>query len=91
MFKDDPAEYAANHPVTLVKQNLEQIKDKLPIAIYVGKADYLLAGAQSLHQTLTELKVEHTYHEFPDIDHNLVKLSAQTKQTPFAFAAKKFQ
>lgn len=91
MFKNNPAEYAANHPATLVKQNLKQIKDKLPISIYVGTADYLLAGSRSLHQTLTELKIEHTYQEYPDIDHNLVKLSAQTKETPFAFAAKNFK
>ena len=91
MFKDDPAVYAANHPATLLKKNLEQIKDKLPISIYVGKADYLLAGSQALHQALTELKVEHSYQEFDDIKHDLTKLSAQTKETPFSFAAKNFK
>ena len=91
MFKDDPAVYAANHPATLLKKNLEQIKGKLPISICVGTADYLLAGSQALHQTLTELKVEHTYQEFDDIKHDLMKLSAQTKETPFSFAAKNFK
>jgi endo-1,4-beta-xylanase len=91
MFKNDPAFYAANHPETLLKRNLEQIKDNLPISIYVGTADYLLAGSRALHQTLTELKLEHTYQEFEGIKHDLTKLSAQTKDTPFSFAAKNFK
>jgi len=91
MFDNDPANYEANHPATLVQQNKEKIKHQLPISIYVGTTDYLLAGARAMDQTLTELKIDHVYQEFPDINHNLVKLSEKTKETPFAFAAKNFK
>ncbi len=91
MFKNDPAEYGANHPATLVTENLEQIRDRLPISIYVGTADYLLAGSRSLHDKLTDLRIGHVYVEFPGIKHDLTKLSAQTKETPFSFAAKNFK
>lgn len=90
IFNNDPAEYDRNHPATLLKQNREQLKN-FPISLYVGLADALLPGSQSLHGLLTELKIDHTYQEFDGIEHNLVKLSAQTKATPFHFAAEHFK
>src|SRR2546430_8847899 len=64
IFNNDPRQYEANHPATLLKQNLKQIKDNLPISIYVGTKDPLLPGSQAFHRLLTELKVDHTYQEF---------------------------
>jgi enterochelin esterase-like enzyme len=90
MFENDPKVYEANHPATWLKTNLTQIKRKLPISLYVGTKDYLLAGSQSLHQLMTDLKVEHTYQEFEGLVHNLRQYSAQTKETPFVFAASHF-
>ena len=91
IFNNDPEQYEANHPATLLKQNLKQIKDNLPISIYVGTKDPLLPGSQTLHRLLAELKMDHTYQEFDGIDHNLVKLSAQSKLVPFTFAAEHFK
>lgn len=91
MFGNEPKAYEANHPATLLKQNLAEIKDKLPISLYVGTKDYLLAGSQSLHAMMTDLKVEHTYKEFDGLTHNLTQYSAQTKETPFVFAAEHFK
>jgi enterochelin esterase-like enzyme len=91
MFNNDPKIYESNHPATLLKQNVEEIRGKLPISLYVGTKDYLLAGSQSLHQLMTELKVDHTYREFEGLTHNLTQYSAQTKEAPFAFAARHFK
>jgi endo-1,4-beta-xylanase len=91
MFGNDPKAYEANHPATLLKQNLSDIQSKLPISLYVGTKDYLLAGSQSLHAMMTDLKVEHTYKEFDGLTHNLTQYSAQTKETPFVFAAEHFK
>jgi S-formylglutathione hydrolase FrmB len=90
-FDNDPKVYEANHPATLLKQNLEQIRGKLPISLYVGTKDYLLPGSQSLHKLMTDLKVDHTYQEFEGLTHNLVQYSARTKVTPFVFAAQSFK
>lgn len=90
-FGNDPQQYAINHPATLVRENLDRIKGKLPITVYCGTADYLLTGNRALHQTLTELKVEHTYQEFEGVKHNLRAYAEQTKDAPFAFAAKHFK
>jgi S-formylglutathione hydrolase FrmB len=91
MFNNDPKVYEANHPATLLKQNLSVINDKLPISLYVGTKDYLLAGSQSLHAMMTNLNIEHTYREFDGLTHNLTQYSAQTKETPFRFAAEHFK
>ena len=71
--------------------NLKEIKDKLPVSLYVGTKDYLLAGSQSLHQLMADLKVEHTYREFEGVTHNLAQYSSQTKETPFDFASRNFK
>jgi enterochelin esterase-like enzyme len=91
MFANDPKAYEANHPATLLRENLKEIRDKLPISLYVGTKDYLLAGSQSLDRQMTELKVAHTYQEFEGVTHNLEQYSSRTKQTPFEFAAKNFK
>ena len=91
IFNNDPRQYEANHPAMWLQQNLKQIKNNLPISIYVGTKDPLLPGSQAIHRLLEELKVDHTYQEFDGIDHNLIKLSAQTKATPFIFAAEHFK
>jgi S-formylglutathione hydrolase FrmB len=91
MFNNDPAQYDANHPITLAKQNVDRIRGKLPVAIHCGTTDYLLAGNRALNQTLTDLKIDHTYTEYPNINHNLVKLSDQIKEAPFVLAAQNFR
>ncbi|HEY7115079.1 MAG TPA: alpha/beta hydrolase-fold protein [Tepidisphaeraceae bacterium] len=91
MFANDPAAYQANHPATLLKEHLDQIRGHLPISLYVGNKDYLLTGVRDLHRLLTELKVDHTYQEFDGIEHNLVKLSGQTRLAPFELAARNFK
>jgi len=91
MFNNDPASYEANHPATWLKRNVDQIRGKLPISLYVGTKDYLLAGSQSLHQLMNDLHVEHTYKEFDGLTHNLTQYSGQTKETPFVFASEHFK
>ncbi len=91
MFNNDPMIYESNHPATLLRQNLTEIRGKLPISLYVGTKDYLLTGSQSLHQLMTDLKVDHTYREFEGLTHNLTQYSAQTQETPFSFAARHFK
>jgi endo-1,4-beta-xylanase len=91
-FDNDPKVYEANHPATLLKQNFDKIAGgKLPVSLYVGTRDYLLAGSQALHVQMTESKVEHVYEEFDGVTHNLTLYSSHTKSTPFAFADKHFK
>ena len=40
---------------------------------------------------MKDLGVEHTYQEFEGLTHNLGQYSAQTKSTPFTFAAQHFK
>jgi enterochelin esterase-like enzyme len=90
-FGNDPAAYEANHPATLLKKNLDQIRGKLPVSLYVGTKDYLLPGARALHAQMTEAKVEHVYEEFDGVTHNLTQYSSHTKAAPFVFADKHFK
>lgn len=91
MFNDDPKVYQANHPATLLRKNIDQIRGKLPIAIYVGTRDYLEAGSIALDKELTDLKVDHTFTVYEGLTHNLGQYSAKTRQAPFIFAAKAFK
>jgi endo-1,4-beta-xylanase len=90
-FGNDPKAYEANHPATLLRQNIEQVRGKLPVSLYAGTKDYLLPGARALHAQMTEAKVEHVYEEFDGVTHNLTQYSDHTKVTPFAFADKHFK
>ncbi len=90
-FDNDPRRYESNHPATLLRQNLADIRGRLPITLYVGTKDYLLPGCRSLHALMNDLKVEHTYQEFDGLTHNLSQYAAQTREAPFAFAAKHFK
>src|SRR5204863_9642304 len=47
-FNNDPKVYEANHPATLLKQNVAEIRGKLPVSMYVGTKDYLRPGCQAL-------------------------------------------
>jgi S-formylglutathione hydrolase FrmB len=91
MFGNDPKDYETNHPATWLNRHLGEIKGKLPVSLYVGTKDYLLAGSQSLHQMMTQMGVEHIYREFDGLTHNLTQYSAQTRETPFVFAAEHFK
>jgi S-formylglutathione hydrolase FrmB len=91
MFKSDPKVYEANHPATWLKKNLDKIRGKLPIAIYVGTKDYLKEGSIELDKEMADLKVKHTFVVFEGLTHNLGQYSAKTKQAPFVFAARGFK
>ena len=91
MFADDPKVYEANHPATWLRKNIDEIRGKLPIAIYVGTKDYLKDGSIALDKQLTDLNVDHTFVVFEGLTHNLGQYSAKTKQAPFVFAAKAFK
>jgi endo-1,4-beta-xylanase len=90
MFAADPQRFWAEHPLSLFKQNVERLRGKMPVAFFIGDKDPLLEGDRRLHEMLDELKYEHTYEEFPGIDHNLIKLSGQVNERGLVFAAKHF-
>jgi hypothetical protein len=69
---------------------VEKLREKLPVAFFIGDKDPLLEGDRRLHALLGELNYEHTYEEFPGIDHNLIKLTGQVKERGLVFAAKYF-
>jgi len=91
MFANDPNVYEENHPATWLKKNLDKIRGKLPIAIYVGTKDYLKEGSIELDKEMADLKVDHTFVVFDGLTHNLGQYSAKTKEAPFVFAAKGFK
>jgi enterochelin esterase-like enzyme len=90
MFNSDPEIFRANHPETWARRNLDQIRGKLAIRIYVGTEDPGLKGNRRMHALLDELKIPNGYQEFDGIAHNLKLLAAQVKDENFAFAARQW-
>ena len=91
MFNNDAEIFRANHPETWARRNLDQIRGKVAIQMYVGKEDPGLKGNRRMHAVLEELKIPHGYQEFDGIAHNLKLLAANVKAENFAFAAQSFK
>jgi S-formylglutathione hydrolase FrmB len=92
IFDNDPARFMAEHPFTLLKKNVEQVRGKVGIKVYIGTADkpVLMDGCRKFHALLDELKVPHEFTWVEGAIHNLGKLLAAAKTDGLAFAAKHF-
>jgi hypothetical protein len=77
--------------MTWARRNLDQIRGKLAIRIYVGNQDPGLAGNRRMHALLDELRIPHGYQEFDGIAHNLRLLAENVKAENFAFAGRSFK
>ena len=90
MLGGDAKRFWAEHPLVLFKEKADQLRGKMPVAFFIGDKDHLLEGNRKLHALLGELKYEHQYQEFPDVEHNLVKLSERVKDFSLRFAVNHF-
>jgi enterochelin esterase-like enzyme len=63
-----------NNILSLVRQNAEEIRAKLRIAIHIGTADILLCDNEILHLYLDSLNIPHEYRKFQGIGHDLEKI-----------------
>lgn len=70
VFGNDGARRMAEHPLTLAKQNADKLRGKTHIRIGCGSLDGLLPRNQTLHDLLTELRIEHDYEILPDVAHD---------------------
>jgi endo-1,4-beta-xylanase len=90
MFNNDAEVFRKNHPETWARKNLDQIRGKMPIQMYVGDQDPGLKGNRRMHAVLKELGIPCGYQEFPGIAHNLGKLAEQVQTQNFVIAADGF-
>jgi esterase/lipase superfamily enzyme len=86
MFNDDAEVFRERHPETWARRNLDKIRGKMTIQMYVGKDDPGLKGNRRMHAVLEELKIPHGYQEFDGIAHNLGKLAEQVQSRNFEIA-----
>ncbi len=91
MFNNDPELYRPHHPETWARRNLDKIRGRLAIQIYVGDKDPGLAGNRRMNALLNELRISHGYQEFDGIDHNLGLLAKGVKDENFALAVRSFK
>lgn len=63
-----------NNILSLVRQNAEEIRAKLRIAIHIGTADILLCDNEILHLYLDSLNIPHEYRKLQGIGHDLEKI-----------------
>ena len=90
MFNNDAEIFRANHPETWARRNLDRIRGKVAIQMYVGDQDPGLKGNRRMHAVLQGLEIPHGYQEFPGIAHNLGKLAQQVQSENFNIAARGF-
>ena len=68
VFGDDNTRRVAEHPLTLAKQNAENLR-ATHIRIGCGDKDGLLPRNVELHELLTKLGIAHEYEVVPDVAH----------------------
>jgi len=90
MFNNDKEIFRANHPETWARRNAAKIRGKLSIQIYVGNQDPGLAGNRRMHTLLDELEIQHGYHEFEGVAHNLKLLATKVTTENFEIAVRSF-
>jgi enterochelin esterase-like enzyme len=91
MFNNDAELFRSHHPETWARRNIDQIRGKLAIQMYVGdKDESALKGNRRMHAVLNDLKIEHGYQEFPGIAHNLKLLAEQVRAKNFEIAVQAF-
>jgi enterochelin esterase-like enzyme len=90
MFNNSAEIFKSHHPETWARRNIDQIRGKLVIQMYVGDKDPGLKGNRHMHALLDELHIEHGYQEFPGIAHNLKALAEQVKAKNFEIAVQAF-
>ena len=90
MFNNSAEIFGKQIPETWARRNIDQIRDKLVIQMYVGDQDPGLKGNRRMHAVLDELKIPHGYQEFPGIAHNLKLLAEQVKAGNFEIAVRAF-
>jgi endo-1,4-beta-xylanase len=90
MFNNDVENFRKNHPETWARHNLERIRGKVKIQMYVGDQDPGLKGNRRMHSVLQEMGIPVGYEEFEGIAHNLGKLAERVHEENFVIAAKAF-
>ncbi len=91
MFGRDEVFFMKNHPETLARLNVDQIKNRVAIRLLVGTKDPTLELNRSLHATLTSLGILHEYEELEGAGHDLRgALAGHSRTSNFEFAARHF-
>jgi enterochelin esterase-like enzyme len=70
MFGSNEEYVMANDPTVLLRKNADAIRGKTFIRVAVGDKDSLMILNKNLHNTLTELNIEHDWEIVPGVDHN---------------------
>jgi enterochelin esterase-like enzyme len=77
------AKWAANAPLTMVEQYVPGLQSYYAIAIDVGTKDNLMGSNRQLHDTMTRLRIAHSYEEY-DGDHtNKIRERLEKNLLPF--------
>ena len=93
MFGGSRDRYLAEHPTPLLRRNVDRIRGRTGVKLYIGTKDseVLLANNRKLHALLDELGVRHEYTEVDGVEHNLPKLAAAAGSESIEFAARHFR
>jgi enterochelin esterase-like enzyme len=70
MFGSNDEYVMANDPTVLLRKNADAIRGKTFIRVAVGDQDSLMVLNKALHNTLTELNIEHDWEIVPGVAHN---------------------
>ena len=77
------ARWAANAPLAFIDQYVGPLRQYRAIAIDVGDKDGLKAGAESLHEVLTNYAITHDFEIYPGTHTSDVAFRFQDKVLPF--------
>jgi endo-1,4-beta-xylanase len=90
MFGGDPSKFVDQMPANVLRKNVDQIRDSLPILLLVGKQDFLYEHNRRMDALLGELRVPHDFVEVDDLKHDLRGLAKAMGARTLQFAAQHF-
>jgi esterase/lipase superfamily enzyme len=62
--------FDATDLATVIRKNVEAIRGRIRVRIFVGSEDTLRVNNQGLHEFLAQLKIDHTYEVVPGVGHD---------------------
>jgi len=88
IFNNDTARVTAEHPMQLVRQNADKLRDQTHIRIGCGSRDSLLPKNKALHELLDELHIPHDFEIVLDVAHEPPRYYQLLGPKVFAFHQK---
>lgn len=90
MFGNEPARFADADPIRLAERNVDKLRRRVAISLFIGTKDDFLSRNRALHEKLEKLMIPHSYREIRGASHNKDDLYEIAAAQAFQFSIEHF-